>query len=211
MGHAETLGTVLMARLVKKCCWVVPFYPARKEGENDEDWRKAVGHLKDGGETKEGYNNRMIGILTLYISICSIPPTPSLLPRSPPPGHPAYPSFSSSLIPPQFRLPALWTWTASILRSPLAGLEITPLLLAAMLDTAGGRLAGTYGVQWIKVLRVMKKGLMEGQVGLGAGGGEGKSRSGVERLNLVLEGWEKNGWRPEEGKERSNGQYFDRS
>lgn len=28
-GHC-LLGEVLMARLVKKCCWVVPYYPAKE-------------------------------------------------------------------------------------------------------------------------------------------------------------------------------------
>jgi nucleoporin GLE1 len=211
MGHADGLGHVLMSRLVKKCCWVVPFYPARKEGESEAEWRKTVGHLADsggGGETKEGYGNRMVGILTLYLAICSIPPTPSLLPTPAPPGHPPYPTFSPSLIPQPFRLPTLWTWTAALTRPSLAQLEITPLLLAAMLDTAGGKLVGTYGKQWVKLLRVLQRGLKQGEVGLG--GGSVKNRSGVERLNLVLEGWERNGWRPEVEKERSNGQFFDR-
>src|SRR3954470_22299350 len=29
-GHAA-FGSILMARLVKKCCWVVPYYPAKQQ------------------------------------------------------------------------------------------------------------------------------------------------------------------------------------
>jgi len=47
MGHAEGVGKVLFARMVKKCPWVVPFYPARKEVSSD--YYSSGGGGKGGG------------------------------------------------------------------------------------------------------------------------------------------------------------------
>lgn len=199
MGHGEGLGNVLMSRFVKKCCWVIPFSPAKQPGQTEAEHLKLTGHLANTQESTLEYTNRLSGILTLYATILCVLPSPDLLPP-PPPSHPPYPAFSPNLILPHFRLSAGWSWIASILRPPLSQLEPTPTLIAAFLDVAAPRMLDVYGEQMKKVLMAIGKDVLAGGGTLGGG----KNKPGVARLGLKLEEWQKGGfdkWKDMDGSE----------
>lgn len=135
-GH-RMLGGVLMARLVKKCCWVIPYYPAKEASQTDVEYRKSVGQKEGSGESDVQYASRMSAILTLYLAICTVDLS-LLLP------HPL-PNLEA-LIPPNFRITAVWSWLAAIVRKPLAGLDPTPQFIYTALETVGDDLVRTYGL-----------------------------------------------------------------
>lgn len=146
-GH-RMLGGVLMARLVKKCCWVIPYYPAKSADQTDAEYRKTVGQKEGSGESDVQYASRMSAILTLYLAICTVD-LALLLPQPLP--------NLEALIPPTFRITAVWSWLAAIVRKPLAGLEPTPQFIFVALETVGDNLVQTYGLaQMSKFARAIR-------------------------------------------------------
>lgn len=169
------------------------------QDQTDAEHRKLLGHLANTPESTLEYTNRLTGILTLYTSILCVLPSPALLPPRPP-GHPPYPTFSPTLVPPQFRLSAGWSWLAAILRPPMAQLEPTPTLVAAFLDVAAPRLLALYAAQAKKALMAVGKDVLGPAPTLGGG----KNKPGLARLGLRLEEWQRAGfgpWKEMEGSE----------
>lgn len=208
MGHADSFGDVLAARLVKKSCWVVPFWPARKQvcpppppfprtrlrvlnslfdfqGQTDAEYNKQTGRLAT-PEPALGYTTRQTGILTLYFAILSTLPSPSLLPPLPA-SHPAYPPYAPNVVPTFFTLPSGWRWLSSIMKAQLWVWEGSPMFVVGFLDVCAGRMEGVYGRQMAKVLRCLRRQLDVPP------DEPGKKRFGEDRLRLRLDDWVKAG------------------
>lgn len=187
-GHAA-LGEILMARLVKKCCWVVPFYPPREEGQDDAEYRKSVGQKQGSAESDVQYASRMGAILTLYFAICSVNLV-SLFPTLP--RQPSSPQELEALIPPALRISAAWSWLAGIVRPPLAGLDPTPQLITTALETMGQDLVDYYGAgqmqKLVRAIRMQGLGMVNvGDVAADAGSLGPKNAPARQRLALLIQ------------------------
>jgi len=194
-GHVE-LGDVLMARLVKKCCYVVGYWPSKSAEQSDAEYRKQLGR-PSAEETTQIYNSRMGGIFALYCAILqtvpTAPPTPS--------GQDA--PLKVELMSPHFRTDRLWTWQARALTKPMNDHPLTPTLFAALLEVAGRRVQAYYGKQMVKVWRLLlNEGIRNRQAGfvskyIGPGvdptAEDGGAKAASARLLLLLEEWEKTG------------------
>lgn len=199
-GHAA-LGEFLIARFVKKCPWVVSYYPAKQPGQTDEEYHILLGHSKRSDSTAEDnvqYNNRMTAILTLYLAICAVD-IPQLLPTVFPqlPSPTTHPSDLQKclevLIQANFRTSMLWMWTAGILKGPFPSLETTPQLLVAAFETCGPELVNAYGTKQVgKLVRAINdQGLGPEDAAEGEQGNEGvlapKAKASRQQLRLVCE------------------------
>ncbi|EPQ28305.1 uncharacterized protein PFL1_04132 [Pseudozyma flocculosa PF-1] len=187
-GHTE-LGEVLMARLAKKCCWCLAVWPGKRKDQDDESYRKALGY-RSNDESSENYSNRMAGIFAFYIAILQTKPTT-------PPSAPAGTMPDLSLVPEYLRSKTLWTWSVRTLASasPILSHPLLPSLWSTYLEVGGNRALALYGKQMGKVWRLM---LDEGVRGKKAGfvqkgEEEGYVKASIVRLELLLEGWEKQG------------------
>ncbi|GFZ47862.1 hypothetical protein JCM24511_05609 [Saitozyma sp. JCM 24511] len=176
-GHAA-FGEVLFARLVKKCPWVVPYYPSRQPNQPREEYEKSTGRGSD--ESVSDYIIRMGGILTLYFSIVqtslgsmvssiAVAPTPDQLPV---------------LIIPPLRVPAAWTWLSNMLRGPLISAPPAAHLLAIWIKVAGPEVIRVYGHRQVeKIMEAMyREGLEGGRI-------KGNAESERQKLGLAIEGW----------------------
>lgn len=178
-GHAE-LSEVLMARLVKKCCWCLPYCPGKKAGQDDAAYSKMLGKASL-DEATFAYTTRMTGIVAFYFAICQTAPTA-------PPGSSA---VDVKQIPDHFRIKALWIWQARAMSPRVLDQSLSPALWSALLEAAGPTLLPTYGKQVNKVWRLM---LVEGL-------GQEKAafckiqaaNSAKVRLKQLLEDWSKSG------------------
>lgn len=189
-GHGA-FAQVLYARLVKKCPWVVPYLPSRAEVSNclktlltpqnqpREEYEKSTGRTAD--ESLGEYIGRMSGISTLYFAILQTPigtlvPTVNAQPT---------PQQLSALIPAELRLPATWTWLASILRPSLSVQKPVAHLIALLLDTDGSEMVRIFGVGQVgKLLDAVRTALDAGKI-------PGDSDASQARLRLLLENWQK--------------------
>ncbi|CAK9784005.1 GLE1-domain-containing protein [Cutaneotrichosporon oleaginosum] len=157
-GH-PAFGTVVFARLVKKCPWVVPYWPVRTEGQSRAEFEKSTGQLAD--ESHDEYIRRMLGIVRLYFAVLAIP-LASLarsLPTQPTPQQ------LVKLVPEEWRLPAAWTWVASALKAGLAKHPVVGPLLLAHIEAVGPALVKTYGpFQVGKVFAAEKAGVASGAI-----------------------------------------------
>ncbi|KAL1407320.1 Nuclear pore complex nucleoporin component [Vanrija albida] len=176
-GHGA-FSQVLFARLVKKCPWVVPFLPSRAENQPREEYEKSTGRLAE--ESLGEYISRMSGISTLYFAILQTPigtliPTVNAQPT---------PQQLSALIPAELRLPATWTWLASILRPSLSVQKPVAHLIALLLDTDGSEMVRIFGAGQVgKLLDAVRAALDAGKI-------PGDSDASQARLRLLLEGWQ---------------------
>ena len=176
-GHTE-FGNVLMARLVKKCCWCLPFLPQRTAGESDADYRKRFGH-KDASETQNNFTSRMSGIFAFYCAILQARPT------SPPSGKP----LALHLVPDHFRLQAAWKWQARSLQAPIVDQNLIPTLWATLLEIDGPRFLAAYGVQGAKALDLLLEGGIRAK--RAAWASHEDAAAATVRLTLILEEWQK--------------------
>ncbi|WOO78638.1 Nucleoporin GLE1 [Vanrija pseudolonga] len=187
-GHGA-FAQVLYARLVKKCPWVVPYLPSRAENQPREEYEKSTGRTAD--ESLAEYIARMSGIATLYFAILQTPigtlvPTVNAQPT---------PQQLSALIPAELRLPATWTWLASILRPSLSVQKPVAHLIALLLDTDGSEMVRIFGVGQVgKLLDAVSAALDAGKI-------PGDSDASQARLRLLLERWQqKRSLPPPEGR-----------
>lgn len=169
-GH-PAFGTVVYARLVKKCPWVVPYWPVRTEvsfyrivradvqEQSREEYEQSTGQLAD--ESHSQYIRRMVGIVRMYFAVLALP-LGSLVRTLP--SQPTPPQLLK-LIPEEWRLPSAWTWVAAALKANLAKHPATGPLLLAHLETVGPALVKTYGPQQVgKVFAAEKAGVESGAI-----------------------------------------------
>lgn len=169
-GHKE-LGDVLMARLVKKCCWCLGYVPERKTDQDDASFSKTIGRASP-EESSVQFTSRISGIAAFYFAICQT--------------QPSSPSKSdASLIPAHFRSAALWTWQARCITPPMTSHAIVPALWATLIEVAGDVILKYYGRQAQKVWTLLySQGILGGKADF-IRLEEGKAASG--RLQLLLE------------------------
>ncbi|KAL0243559.1 hypothetical protein I308_105526 [Cryptococcus tetragattii IND107] len=180
-GHAA-LGDILFARLVKKCPWVVPFYPAPQADQNREDYEKSTGRGAD--ESQHEYISRMSSICTLYFAILQTPLTPLIptLPSAPTPEE------LDKLVPKPMRLTYAWTWLALALRDPMPASPPIATLLTTWIEIALAEVIRIYGkVQTDKLRECLER---EGIQGVKIKGDGGMSR---DKLAFVLDKWRSGG------------------
>lgn len=175
-GHGA-FADVLMARLVKKSPWVIPYYPHRAEGQPREEYEKSTGRGAD--ESITDYIQRQGGICTLYFAILAVPyqtiaPTLAVQPN---------PQQMCDLIPPILRDTAVWTWIATLFRGNTAALPPAAHLLCVLLDIAGFTLL-KYHRQTDKLKEAIRSAFEEGKI-------PGDSEASRARLKLLLENWDK--------------------
>ncbi|BEI79542.1 hypothetical protein CcaverHIS002_0100710 [Cutaneotrichosporon cavernicola] len=157
-GH-PAFGSVVYARLVKKCPFVVPYWPVRVEGQSREEYEQSTGQLVD--ESHSEYIRRMIGIVRMYLAVLALPlgSLAHTLPAQPTPKQ------LLELVPEEWRLPAAWTWVATALKANLAKHPAVGPLLLAHLETVGPALVKTYGAQQMnKILVAERAGVESGAI-----------------------------------------------
>ncbi|WVR04749.1 hypothetical protein IAU60_001760 [Kwoniella sp. DSM 27419] len=189
-GHAA-LGDALFARFIKKCPWVVPFYPTRQADQPREEYEKSTGRGSD--ESLAQYISRMAGICTLYFAILETPLS-SLVPTLP--GAPPKPSQLESLIQPALRFPTSWTWLSLALKEPMPGYPPIAHLLSVWIETLSHSATRTFGLgQMNKVW-----GAIEGE-GVGQDKIKGDSEAARQRLKLLLDDIKRGQVGPPKGRE----------
>lgn len=183
LGHVE-LADVLMARLCKKCPWIVPVWPGRGKDMDEAAYRKVMGYKSD--ETTENYSNRMSGITAFYFAILQTVP-------SPPPGAS---TLEVDKIPQHLRSTTLWRWSVRALTpssAPVAFLDhpMCPSIWSVFIEIAGTQALKLYGKQMRKLFTLL---LEQGVQGKRAGWlqhAEDKPyvKASTVRLELLLIDW----------------------
>lgn len=184
LGHVE-LADVLMARLCKKCPWVIPVWPTRTKDMTEEAYRQTMGY-KTSEETTENYSNRMNGITAFYFAILQTVPT------TPPGGT----GLDLERIPVHLRSTTLWRWSVRALTpssSAVAFLDhpMCPSIWSVFIEVAGPYALKLYGKQIRKVFALL---LTQGLQGKKAGWlqhGDEKPyvKAATVRLELLLMDW----------------------
>lgn len=171
------LGSVLMARLSKKCFYLNSYVPPRSEYPQDR-YAKALG-VKDG----EGFMEsaaRLRGIVALFSAIVALSP-----------------ECSPTDCPPDYRCGAAWTFLAGLTRPEVSlngRQDAAPGLFDTAFEVCGWMLQGVYGKQFDKLWRCVLD-----KVRQWPEGGEGWVKASVKRLELRLEEWETKGVQLPEG------------
>ncbi|KAJ9098628.1 hypothetical protein QFC21_004275 [Naganishia friedmannii] len=146
-GH-QALNDILFARLVKKCCWVIPYFPPKQPEQTDAEYRKSIGQ-KDvaGTEDSVQYNQRMAAILTVYLAICSadIPTIVESLNDKP-----TAITQLEQLIAPEFRITACWSWLAMMGKAPLPNLDPAPKLVSTAFEMVGQDMIRAFGMEQMR-------------------------------------------------------------
>lgn len=176
-GH-DAFADVLMARLVKKCWWIVAHRPGKPEGQSMDDYAKVLG--QKAGETPQQYITRATGLVALYAAVAQVSPL-----EQPQVGQVA-PATAAEKVPGHLRPGALWTMLAALTKPPVSGLAQTPAVIHTVLLVAGRTMARTYGRQWTKLCGVLwTEGVRNSKLGTD------DERSARARLGIWLEDWEK--------------------
>ncbi|ODO08617.1 hypothetical protein L198_00349 [Cryptococcus wingfieldii CBS 7118] len=179
-GHAA-LGDILFARFVKKCPWVVPFYPARQPNQSREEYEQSTGRGTD--ESSHEYISRMSSLSTLFFAILQTP-IPSLISTLPTPLP--TPQQLEQLIPVPMRLSYAWTWMALALRDPMPASPPIATLVTTWLEIALAECISVYGrIQTDKIREVLER------EGLQGGGLKGDGGMALDKLEFVLDRWRK--------------------
>lgn len=184
--HAQ-LGDVLMARLVKKCPWILGYVPERGTQQGEEH-RKRLG-FKTVDETVPSYVARMVGISAFYFAClqtpldtvaacCGLPPSMSL-------------EQAAQQVPDLLRPGRMWIWQVRSMTSPVAQQAIVVSLWCTFLEVAGPSALLRYKKQAIKVWRLLLDEGLQGK--LGAKSGDDVQRAAEVRLRLILETWSSTG------------------
>ncbi|WVF69645.1 hypothetical protein IAT40_004424 [Kwoniella sp. CBS 6097] len=174
-GHAA-LGEVLFARFVKKCPWVIPYYPKRQPNQPREEFEKSTGRGSD--ESVADFISRMAGICTLYFAVLQTP-IASLVPSigTTPPSK----DELEILIHPIWRFPSSWTWLSLALKDPMPALPPTAHLLSAWIEIVAFEATRVFGRgQMSKVWDAIES------EGLSGGLIKGDSEAARQRLGLLL-------------------------
>ncbi|SPO22377.1 related to GLE1 - RNA export mediator [Ustilago trichophora] len=185
LGHVE-LADVLMARLCKKCPWVIPVWPPRTKDTDDATYRKIMGY-KSSDETTENYSNRMSGITAFYFAILQTVPTP-------PPSHS---TLDVEKIPVHFRSTTLWRWSVRALTPSSSGIAfldhpMCPSIWSVFVEIAGTYALKIYGKQMKKVLAMLFEEGLQGKKAGWLSHGEDKPyvKAATVRLELLLMDWQ---------------------
>ncbi|SNX82689.1 related to GLE1 - RNA export mediator [Melanopsichium pennsylvanicum] len=184
LGHTE-LGEVLMARLCKKCPWVIPVWPGRSKDMDDATYRKVMGY-KSAEETTENHSNRMSGIAAFYFAILQT--TPSAPPSAAP--------MDVEKIPLHLRSTTLWRWSVRAL-TPSTGKigfldhPLCPGIWSVYVEIAGNKALGLYGKQMKKAFNLLLKEGIEDKKGgwLKYCEEMGGVKAASVRLELMLKDW----------------------
>ncbi|PKI85438.1 hypothetical protein MVES_000681 [Malassezia vespertilionis] len=193
LGH-DTLGEVLMARLVKKCPFVLAYVPERKAGVDEAAYRKTLGLKVDGEETVHMYATRMTGIAALYFaclqsSLVSVAETISVGAN--------LPALAKHLCAP-FRPDRLWTWSVRCTTPPITQQPLLPALWSTFLEVAGPAYLQRFGTQARKLLAMLfHAGIQQQKLAPVTEKEEVSQRNAIKaasvRLRLILESWEQRG------------------
>ncbi|PWZ03306.1 GLE1-domain-containing protein [Testicularia cyperi] len=186
-GHTQ-LADVLMARLVKKCPWVLAVWPPRSPTVDEADYRKLLGY-KGSDETTENYSNRMCGIFAFYVAILQTEPTP-------PPGLAPSSALPLDNLPERLRPKTLWIWCTRSLTpaSPFLSHPLAPSLWATLLEVAGNRALDIYGRQMHKLFRLLlDQGLNRRKAPFVENEAQGNVKAAMVRLELLLQDWAESG------------------
>ena len=197
--HAE-FADIFMARLVKRCPYVVPFYPARGQVGLHLDppiasglclhelhscfsrqtpvpeYNKLIGRKES--EQNVNYRQRMSGIVSLYAAIVQTAPTtvPHLTAPAP---------RTEQLVPAYFRPEGGWRWLSLILRAPLPLLDTTPLLIHTFLRMAAERFHQLFGRQFIKLLQALAEQGLDAKLIKWNEGVQGD----LSKIRLMIQDW----------------------
>ncbi|TIA90315.1 hypothetical protein E3P99_01658 [Wallemia hederae] len=173
------LADILMGRLVKKACWIVPYYPLRGEGESEEQWMRRIGR-KNKDETTVQYNDRMGGTAAFYFAILQtrLTSTNLVLPQQ------VGDDDIISRLPAQFRFSQSWTWLSHALRPPMPTLSTIPQLLATFFEMLGEPYRLAYGKQAVKVLQLIKSRIDDENAWAK------NSEANMTRIKLLLDKWQ---------------------
>jgi len=189
------LGEVLMARLVKKCPYVLGYLPPREEGEADAAYRKRLGFKDE--ESVQMYTNRMSGIAALYFaclqtrlgSVAQVLPATGSVPVA----------QLAERVPACLQPSRLWTWQVRCTTPPLTQQALVPALWCVFLEVAGPGVLERYGRQGAKLWRLLlQEGVRAKRLGPGAEQAadavQGEAvRSALVRLELLLDTWAQSG------------------
>ncbi|KAL7422743.1 Nuclear pore complex nucleoporin component [Cryptotrichosporon argae] len=180
-GHAA-FADVLVARLVKKCPWVIPFFPQQGPGQSKDDYFKTIGRKPN--EPLAEYIDRSAAILTLYFAILQTPiqsiwPSAFEAPT-------LKPSMLPTLVPAPLRFPAAWTWFAHATREPIYRTPLASRLFSLFLAFLGPEYQRTYGKQAVKAVQMLGRAVHDDKVAANA-------PAEAARLRLALDEWAKMG------------------
>lgn len=182
-GHAA-VGDVFMARLVKKCPWVLAYLPSRGT-KDDSSYREQLG-FKTPDEPMQMYSARIAGISALYfaclqtnlesVAACvALPPGVSL-------------SDAAQHIPEVLRPARLWTWQIRSTTPPLTEQRLIMPLWCTFLEMVGPVVLQRYKKQQGKILTLLlQEGVQKNR--LGAQESDGTQKAARVRLTLLLETW----------------------
>ncbi|SPC60715.1 related to GLE1 - RNA export mediator [Ustilago sp. UG-2017b] len=182
LGHVE-LGDVLMARLCKKCPWVIPAWPGRRKEMDEATYRKVMGY-KSADETTENYSNRMNGISAFYFAILQTVP-------SAPPGAS---TLDLERIPVHLRSTTLWRWSVRALTPSMAGVAfldhpMCPSTWAVFIEIAGTYALKLYGKQMRKVFELLLRDGLQGKKAGWLQQDKPYVKAATVRLELLLTDW----------------------
>ena len=164
--HPELLKLIL-ARMMKKCPYVVPRYPKREQGETDDQLRKKMGYreVEEGKfESEQQFQERMNGIIALYAAMIQADLA----------------DFGKQN---PYGMIHGWSWLARMLN--MTPRKITPGAIETFLKIAGHGFLMQYGKQGHKLMQFIHQDYLQ-RIGKGAEGAK-------VRLELLLEEYFKKG------------------
>lgn len=190
LGHGA-LGDVLMARLVKKCPYVLGYIPERPADADERTYRKMLGFQLDVEETTHMYASRMAGICALYFaclqtSLASVAELTGFAPH-------ATLQDAAQAVPEALRPAQLWTWQVRCTTPPTARQPLTPALWCTFLEVAGVVAQTRYGHQTDKLWHMLfEHGVQAKALGPSDAASDNEAlRAARVRLQLVLTSWRK--------------------
>ena len=192
-NHAEW-SHVFLARVVKKCPYVLAVFLQRtSSSQSDDEWYKELGWKIVNGvrESKEVYAERMQGIFALYAACLQTTPDLQSLGQK---GAEMNENTMAGLICKELRPNRLWVWLARMTNTTPR--DMTPVLVTTFLEIAGDRFIQMYGRQSTKILEAIK----QATTGGGSSGSIDFPKGTVGgpafvRLTILLDDWEKSGRR----------------
>ena len=184
-GHPG-VGEVLMARLVKKCPWVLGYVPQRSASMDEPTFRRKLGFKTD-DETAQVYASRMSGILALYFAILQLRVTDAEATA----GLGADTAEAlAARVPEPLRPVRMWVWQVRNLTPPHTQQPLVPALWCTFIEIAGPAALARYGRQTAKVWRLLAAGMREHKLGSGGEVEKDAVHASLVKLQLVLDAWE---------------------
>ena len=184
-GH-DRAGTVLMARLVKKCPWVLGYAPSR-DGLDEPSFRRRLG-FKTPDESSQLYSSRMSGICALYFAILQLPIAEAMRTARLPTSLPV--EQLATRVPEALRPARLWSWQVRSLTPPHTHQPLVPALWCTFCEIAGPAALVRYGRQGNKLWKLLISGMREHKLGPSGGPEQDAVHAALVKLQLVLDAWE---------------------